>query len=325
MRTIALSKFCQLFPPIDAVVVSETQCLLLLTQPADPAMNERISALVLVDRLASSARVLGEFAGAAQMLLWANAQPVGVSALVTSPGGRLWLLEANGGVTQIDDAFREDGPEQYGHLTCSVQHDGYVYVGGMSNQLYRTPLGQARFERMDDSILDRNMDDVEAAIYGLADMGGQTLVAVGGAGMVLSVKGRDTRLLDSGTNLMINAVRALDAERFLACGVGGLVLEGSVQGWCRVAESIGFDGYISDLRVLGERIVWIGAQTLFESQLCDGWNQLARVADAPSISRFARGGTLLWAVGTQHLGWSADAKRWDWLSTASVMVEVSAQ
>jgi len=324
VSTIALSKFCDLFPPIDAIAISDTQCLLLLSQPADPALDERRSALVMVDRDTASARVLGEFPGAAQMVLWAEGAPTGLSALVTSPGGILWQLSSNGSVEQIDNAFGDDGPERYGCLNCCVQQDGFVYVGGMSNQLYRTPVGQVRFERLDDKILDHEMDDLDAAIYGLADMGGRALVAVGGAGMALSLQGRDIHRLDSGTNLMVNAVCPLDAERFLACGVRGLVLEGSIQGWCRAADSPGFDGYLSDLRIKGRQIVWIGGQTLFESSLGDGWNELAPVADAPAISRFARGGTWLWAVGTQQLGWSADAKQWLWLPTASVRVDVAA-
>ncbi|HET7795841.1 MAG TPA: hypothetical protein VFL64_20810 [Rhizobacter sp.] len=325
MSTIALSKFCDLFPPIDAAVLSETHCLLLLSQPADPALDERHSALVLVDRSASSARVLAEFPGASEMLLWTTPTPDGLAALVTSPGGTLWMLAADGGVKQIDDAFGDDGPQQYGYLNCSVQQGSFCCVGGMSNQLYRTPLGQARFERLDEAVLDREMDDTDAAIYGLANMGDGWLVAVGGGGMILALQGREVRRLDSGTNLMINAVCPLDAERFVACGVGGLVLEGSTQGWCRAAEVPGFDGYLSSVRVLGEHILWIGNRTLFRSRMGEAWNELARVPDAPGLSLFARGGPALWTVSPKHIGYSLDAQHWQWLPTEQIMVDVGPQ
>lgn len=323
MTTIALSKFCEMFPPIDACAVSDTQCLLLLSQPPDPNLPQRQSALVLVDHSTGKALVLGEFPGVSELVLWFRMTAQGVHALVSSPGGRLWELRIDKTVTQIDNAFGDDGPDLYGYLTCCVQHGGFVYVGGMGNQLYRTPLHQARFERADNTFLDQDMIDDDAAIYGLADLGSEALLGVGGGGMILSIQGKQSRRLDSGTNVMINAVCALDSEAFVACGTGGLLLHGSIRGWCKAAEKNPLENFFSDVRVQGDQLLWIGGQKLYESTVGDGWSELVRVPGAPAASRFARGGTSTWSVNSKHLGWTSDGRQWTWLPTDSIGVEES--
>jgi hypothetical protein len=321
VTTIALSKFCEMFPPVDAVAVSDTQCLLLLTQPPDPMLPERHSAVLLVDRAMSTASILGEFPGAAQLVLWSAKRDNGHHVLVASPGGRLWELQPDGQVRQFDDAFGEAGPEMYGYINCCVVHDGSVFIGGMSNQLYRTPLEQVHVVRQDESFLDRDMNDADAAIYGLASLG-DSLVGVGGAGMVLWVRGRKAGRVDSGTNVMLNAVCALDLDTFVACGAGGVLLQGSLQGWVKPAENHLSEAYFSDVRRQGGRLLWIGGRKLYASAIGDAWAELTDLPHTPTLSRFARGGTSTWVVGPKQLGWTDSGEAWTWLSMDSIDVAV---
>jgi hypothetical protein len=319
VTTIALSKFFEMFPPIDAVAVSETQCLLLLSQPPDPMLPDRHSALLLVDRVTSRASVLGEFPGAAQLVLWAVRRGNGYHALVSSPGGHLWELQPDGQVRHVNEAFGKTGPETYGYLNCCVMHNDSIFVGGMSNQLYSTPLEQVRIERQDELLLDRDMDDADAAIYGLASLG-DSLIGVGGAGMILWMRERKAGRLDSGTNVMLNAACAVDVDTFVACGAGGVLLQGSLQGWVKPPQNHFSEAYFSDVRRQGRQLLWIGGRKLYVSEIGDTWADLADLPGTPSVSQFARGGTSTWVVSPKLLGWTDSGKAWTWLPIDSIVV-----
>jgi hypothetical protein len=323
MTTVPLSRYFELFPPIDACAVDDTRCMVLISSSADPQLPRRDSALVLVDHATKRASVLAEFPGASALILWLDPRKAerGLPALVTSPGGRMWKVSADGAVEQIDSPLGDSGPALYGYLNCTVDRDGFTYVGGMGNQLYRSARGRVAFERQDDGILDTEMIDDDAAIYGLAALSGGSLVAVGGGGMILDIGDHGIRRIDSGTNAMINAVCALDAQRFLACGTAGVLLRGSIEGWCETAATPGAS-YFSDVRVQHDRALWLGGRVLFASSLDDGWAELAPVPGAPAVSRFARGGAVTWAIDPANLGRSADGRHWDWLPTSSITVEV---
>jgi hypothetical protein len=312
---------------VDACALSDSRCLLLLSHAADPAVEERHSALILVDRTTASGSVLVEFPGASELVLWNRedgSRELDIHALVVSPGGHLWRLRPGGVVEPIRDAFGEDGPQKYGFLNCCTRHGEFVYVGGMSCQLYRCPLARVEFERVDQHLLDRDMSDPDSAIYGVADLGGRHLVGVGGSGLVFLLGHGGTRFLDSGTNVMLNAVCAVDSETFLACGAGGLVLRGSTHGWCQTDTSGRRGLYLSDVRTQGGQHLWIGGRRLYASIAGDRWCDLALIDDAPVVSRFARGGTSTWAIGSKHLGWTEDGNRWSWLQTDSIAITVRA-
>ncbi|WP_124540307.1 hypothetical protein [Piscinibacter terrae] len=325
MTTLALADLMKVMPLVDAWACSDAECLLLVSHPADPALDERLSALVLVNRQTSEGALLGEFPGASELVLWTRftgPQANGLHALVASPGGHLWELMPGGRVQAIRDAFGSDGPLTYGFLNCATRQSDQVYIGGMSNQLYRLPEGGLRVERADAQVLDRDMADEDSAIYGMADMDGQRLLCVGGGGKIfwMDVHGVPHGI-DSGTNVMINAVAALDAQTFVACGAGGLLLQGDLSGWCQVEDSDSTGTYFSAVKTQGQRLLWIGGQRLHASMAGDTWFELKRVPDAPGVSRFARGaGSGTWALGPSSIGWTGDGERWAWLPTASVRI-----
>lgn len=326
MPSLSLADYCRVFPPVDAVSLNDTQCILVLSDPPDPALEQRRSALVLVDRSREEAFLLAEFPGASELLLWAVAvgtSPSDFHALVVSPGGHLWEMRPGGVVKPIYDAFGEEGPATFGYLNCCATQGEFVYVGGMSNQLYRFPLRGSLVERKDELLLDRDMVDADSAIYGLSDLGGRYLVGVGGGGLLFVMTAGALRRIESGTNAMLNAVSAVDSKRFVACGAGGMLLHGSVDDMCDTEES-GFPGvYFSDVRTIHNHHFWIGGQRLYKSAKGKQWFELALVSGVPTVSRFARGGPSVWAISSFDLGLTIDGERWSWIPCKSVRMMVS--
>lgn len=323
MATVSLARLCEVLPPVDAYMLSDTHCLLLLSDAADPGLPERHSALVGVNRMTLEGSVLAEFPGASAFTLWCQGEGSDVRALVTSPGGHLWEHRRGESVKVARDAFPEDGPEIYGFLNCCAKQGEMVYVGGMSQQLYRCHFGQSIFERVDEGLLDKEMSDASSAIYALADLDGQHMVGVGGSGLAFWRNEKAVHRIDSGTNAMLNAACAIDGQTFLACGVGGVVLRGSIQGHCQL-EIGDADVYFSDVRTQGRHHLWIGDQRLYESATGSAWSDLVRVDGAPAVSRFARGGKAsTWAIGPKSLGWTSNGEGWSWLSSASVSITIA--
>ncbi len=320
---VSLARLCAVLPPVDALALADSRCLLLLSDAADPAVENRRSALVIVDLATAGGTVVGEFPGASELVLWSREYGAGelnLGALVVSPGGLVWKLRPGGVVERVHGAFGDDGPQKHGFLNCCARQGEIIFVGGMSRQLYRCRVDQAEFEHVDECLLDRDMSDAESAIYGLVDLDGRHLVGVGGSGLVFWLDQGTTRFLDSGTNVMLNAVCAVDAETFLACGAGGLLLRGSSQGWCQTQTSGSAGMYFSDVRTQGDRNLWIGSRRLYASRGGDRWSDLVPVDDAPAVSRFVRGGASTWAIGARHVGWTVDGNRWVWMPTDSIKI-----
>lgn len=307
------------------VAADQTRVLLLLSSPHDPMVVERRSALMMLDIESKSARVLGEFPGAAQLVVWAISD-AGLDdrwhALVASPGGVLWECLSDGTLRTHLDKFDTNGPDIFGHLTCSTTQDDRVLVGGMSNQLYQFHKGSIDLVRLDSGILDQTMEDLDSAIYSIATLDKSTFAAVGGGGSIFLGSVNGLKQLESGTNAMLMGACSLGPREFLACGAGGVKAMGHLDGWVEIqADPLG-DLFLSSVAHAAQSIYWVGGRKLFVTHRSDPLGDLQLVEDAPPVHRLAEGQESIWTIGPTAIGVCARGIEWKWLAVADIEVKV---
>lgn len=306
-----------LLPPVDLAVGTDGTQAILCSDAADPDVEAR-EALLLTLPTEGGARVAAQLEGAQRFVL---ARP-GIA------GGSGWLVVSAGGMTSrveraavIPDAEieprEEEGPLFLGRLCRTLVADDSLYVGGMSRQLYRLPAQRATWERADAGLLDRS-DSIASAIYGMAPADAGELVLVGGDGEIWRGRNGRWRELDSGTNLMLNAVARLPQGGHLICGAGHAVLHLHEDGRIEVVEHGIEPDFLFEIAVIGEQALVFAADGIHRFSLQPAPRYQGPVDGSGGARLAARTGARLQVLGSTALGSTGDGLAWNWIDAAQI-------
>ena len=324
MSTLTLQALWNDFPPVDAQVLPDGGLRLLCSTAASPDAEERAALVVDVDMNldpAGGARIVGRLPGSHRFLLAGTETPGAAPAVVTA-GGQVTWLDAEGQPAAVagmpDGPDHADTPETYGMLTCSQPLGRQVLFGGMARQLYAFDPAQRQWQRLDQGVRDDLLEEDHSAFYGLAASADGRIVAVGGGGEVWLREQPGWRRFDSVTNVMLNAIVALDADRYLVCGVMGVLAVLDRAGAMMLLDHGMGERFLSHAVVLRDRAFVLAEGQLHAFSACVQPEDLGPVAQAAGLRMVIAGAAAAWAVGPKAIGRTLDGRTWQWWSTQDV-------
>ncbi len=180
---------------------------------------------------------------------WSNwiveARIVGLLARDT-PRGPTVIAPGNDGSVQITDPAGTDwevigyGPEMPSNLrrlTCARSIGDYIYVAGMSRQVFRRRWSDGLWERADHGAL---VPLTSTEISGFLAIDGEVddLYASGFAGHLWHARNGSWRQIDLPTNLKLRTLSYRDIDDVYVAGSKGLIFRGSGDRWSLVSQDL---------------------------------------------------------------------------------------
>jgi hypothetical protein len=317
MDTESLEALHSVIPAVDASPLDRDTIRVLLSDAPDPMESDR-GALLVDCNWAGVCQVVAEFEGAQRFVM-----PTPPDAFrVVTPGGTITTIWPDGHTSQSWVVPEEEGPLFLGVLTCSLTTNGAMYLGGMSRQVYQGDLDGHVWTRADGGVLDQTFSDDASAFYGLAGTRDGDIVAVGGKGEIWRRRNGRWEKLESGTNLMLNAVTDVPDLGHFVCGAGGIVL-------CLVSdEEVEFidhplrNEFLSAVCYFAGS-VFLAAPSGLHSFQIDARAEYSGLVPGSEGSRLlVAQGDVLWAVGPNAIGRREVEGEWDWRKTSEFVVRV---
>jgi hypothetical protein len=329
MSTVSLQTLCSRYPPVDAIASGEDRLVILVSDAADPMVPDRKAATVTLD-WTGEAVVSAELAGAQRFI--EAVPPQGNEAApvvcVATAGGALTRIDARGRISHGRVVDEEDGPLFYGRLCASLTTRSDWYLGGMSRQLYRSDRAGMAWTRADEETLDEALASEHAAFYGLSEAGDGNLVAVGGGGEIWvreaprpgSGQAGRWRTIESGTDVMLNAVTPVPGHGHAMCGAAGLLLNLRNDSEVSVIEhAIGAE-FLAAVTVFGGSM-FVAAPSGLHRWLYEGaFRHVGPIEGSRGAHLLVRGAGVLWLVGPDRIGRTVDGETWVWKDTSQFTV-----
>src|SRR5262245_23874100 len=321
MSTISLDALCARFPPVDAFASGEESLVILVSDPADPMVPERRAAVVDLD-WAGTAMLSAELPGAQRFIEGVPAQdrespPV---VCVVTAGGQLTRVDSLGRLSRGQVVEEHDGPLFFGRLCASLTTGSDWYLGGMSRQLYRGDRAGVVWIRADEETLDETMSSEQPAFYGLAEAGEGNLIAVGGAGEIWLREGPHWRRIESGTDVMLNAITPVPGHGHLTCGAAGVLLNLRSPAEISFVEHRIGPEFLSAITTFAGSTFVAAPSGLHRFEYNGSFRHVGPVAGSIGAYLLVAGANVLWLVGSKRIGRTVDGETWVWKNTSDFTV-----
>jgi len=229
-----------------------------------------------------------------------------VETTVVGVGGE-WRSYLPGRTPEDLDGNLDPGPEgplAKGQIRGGRSIDGRLYAVGMSRQAYE------RDEQLNWRHIDADLKPTSAGVYGLNAIDGfsqKEIYSAGLDGEIWRYTGARWFQVPSPTNLMLNAVRVVGEEVFIA-GNSGVLLRGRM-GVFQVAAIAPGEETLEDIEVLNGTVYCASLKNLYRF---DG--SALRVVDTKlggiTAGSLSAADGVLWSAGAKHLVMTEDGKKW---------------
>ena len=222
-----------------------------------------------------------------------------VQALFMGLAGQLFRV-GSGDVNE-ESALQhlKDGPGCFGPMRSICAVEGRAYAVGMGRQAYRR-VDQDRWERIDQTCrtpLEANNTYSFESLHGLVE---SDIFAAGRCGEVWKFDSIRWTQEASPTQKVLTDIRVLTNGTVLACGIDGILIERTTNGWHVVAQTITRDDFMSICEFKGRTYV---------STMNDVYEYIGQTiepldfgADRPnSFFSLSEAGDAMWSVGAKSI------------------------
>lgn len=140
-----------------------------------------------------------------------------------SPEGSVSAADAGGDWEEEVDASK-DGPSRRGEIRDMRVIDGVLYCAGMSRQVYRR-IGRNKWKRMDAGVIQSRGNISVSGFNSIDGVSNDQLFAAGFNGEIWCRSGDAWTQMASPTNVVLNWIRVIAADRAFCAGQQGVLLE----------------------------------------------------------------------------------------------------